>query len=75
MASSWAEQLRLIIRRYHNVIGGIFNGHTHIDEFNLYYAFDGKPISVAHNGGSLTPYSDVNPNYKIYTVDPTNFVS
>lgn len=73
MASSWAEQLRLIIRRYHNVIGGIFNGHTHIDEFNLYYAFDGKPISVAHNGGSLTPYSDVNPNYKIYTVDPTNF--
>jgi hypothetical protein len=33
------------------------------------------PVSVAVNGGSVTPFSDLNPNYKIYTVNSATYVS
>lgn len=36
---------------------------------------DWESVAVAYNGGSLTTYSDLNPNYRIYDVDTANFVS
>lgn len=51
-----------------------FNGHTHYDEFNVFYK-DKEPINVAYNGGSVTTYYYMNPNYRVYTVDPQNYVS
>jgi hypothetical protein len=67
----------ILIFRFENTVTAIFNGHTHNDHFHVYYATDEltRPISVAVNGGSVTPFSDLNSNYKIYTVDSVTYVS
>lgn len=73
----WSHEYNKIINRFHQIIAVQFNGHTHFDEFNVFYSEEDikKPINVVYNGGSVTPYSKLNPNYRIYTVNPTNYVS
>lgn len=67
----------MIIFRFENTVTAIFNGHTHNDQFHVYYAMEEptRPISVAVNGGSVTQYSDLNSNYKLYSVDSATYVS
>ncbi|XP_055851214.1 sphingomyelin phosphodiesterase-like [Episyrphus balteatus] len=75
--SVWSREFNRIVERFSNTISGIFNGHTHYDEFSVYYANKTTPVNVAWNGGSLTTYNSnkesKNPNYKIYQVEPTSF--
>lgn len=67
----------MLIFRFENTVVAIFNGHTHNDHFHVYYAIEEPthPVSVSVNGGSVTPFSDLNSNYKIYTVDSATYVS
>lgn len=57
--------------RYEGVITAQFFGHTHFDEFEVFYDMDdmGRAISIAYVGPSVTPYYDLNPGYRIYYVD------
>lgn len=73
--NTWSREFRRVVERFHPIISGVFNGHTHKDEFNVFYSMaDSKtPIGVQWNGGSLTPYSDVNPNYRVYTVEKKTY--
>lgn len=73
--NTWSREYRRIIDRFHNTISGIFVGHTHFDEFNVYYSKTNPShaINVAWNGGSLTPFSFVNPNYRVYHVESQSF--
>ncbi|XP_077294992.1 sphingomyelin phosphodiesterase 1-like [Arctopsyche grandis] len=66
-----SREYKRIIERFSDIITAEFNGHTHNDEFKVYYEKknSSKAIHVAWNGGSLTPYSFVNPNYRIFEVD------
>ncbi|XP_023725625.1 sphingomyelin phosphodiesterase [Cryptotermes secundus] len=70
---TWAREFRRIVSRFENTITAIFKGHTHSDQFNVYYSFDrpGHATGVAFNGASVTP--GPNSNYKVYTVDPNNY--
>lgn len=63
--------------RFAGTISAAFNGHTHRDQLILYHSSEDTniPINIAWNGGSITTYSDKNPNYKIYEVDPESYVS
>lgn len=74
---TWSREYRKIINRFAHIITAQFNGHTHNDEFNVFYASNSTMnlINVAWNGGSLTPYSYLNPNYKIYMANTKTFVS
>ncbi|CAG7722469.1 unnamed protein product [Allacma fusca] len=67
----WSKNYYNIITRYHLTVTGQFFGHTHFDEFALYYHPTNK--SEATNGvflgASLTPHTNLNPGYKIYSVD------
>jgi hypothetical protein len=67
----------MFIFRFENTITAIFNGHTHNDHFHVYYSTDEptRPISVAINGGSVTPFTNLNTNYKIYSIDSATYVS
>lgn len=49
----------------------LFFGHTHFDEFELFYDTEdlGRAVGVAYIGPSVTPYYDLNPGYRIYYVD------
>lgn len=74
MLAVWAREYRRIINRFSHIITGHFNGHTHIDQFVIYYNDNEEPTNVAFNGASVTSYTDTNPSYKIYTVDTKTIV-
>ncbi|CAF1472859.1 unnamed protein product [Adineta steineri] len=68
-AFSW--NFHQIINRYENTIAGQFYGHTHNDEFIVFYDEVDKKraVSMAYVTPSLTPQSFLNPGYRIYTMD------
>ncbi|XP_044735214.1 sphingomyelin phosphodiesterase isoform X2 [Chrysoperla carnea] len=67
----WSRNYYAIINRYEAIITAQFFGHTHYDEFELFYDNDdiGRPNGIAYIGPSVTPYYDTNPGYRIYYVD------
>lgn len=75
--NAWTREYRRIVDRYWDTISAQFNGHTHRDEFYVFYDLDNPDfaVNVEFNGGSVSPYFDVNPNYIVYNVDDNNFVS
>lgn len=68
---TWKREYLKIINRFSHIIVAQFNGHTHNDELQIIYRDeDAKNVSnVAWNGGSITTYANLNPNYKVYTID------
>jgi len=60
-----------IINRFYKTITGQFFGHTHHDEFRLFYDMETftKPISIAYVAPSVTTYHELNPGYRIYSID------
>ncbi|XP_062542368.1 sphingomyelin phosphodiesterase-like [Armigeres subalbatus] len=69
------REFRRIVERFYDTISGQFNGHTHRDEFNVFYSRENPEhaINVAWNGGSTTAFSNINPNYIVYYVDPETY--
>lgn len=62
--------------RFAATIAAEFNGHTHTDEFKIFYNLtDNTPLSVAWGGGAATAYTFYNLNYKIVSVDGATYVS
>ncbi|KXJ72005.1 sphingomyelin phosphodiesterase-like [Aedes albopictus] len=72
---TWARQYRRILDRFWNTVQAHFHGHTHADEFNVFYsaANSQHAINVAFNGGGTVPFSNYNPNYVVYYVNPQTF--
>uniref|UniRef100_A0A0C9R6Z6 Sphingomyelin phosphodiesterase n=1 Tax=Fopius arisanus TaxID=64838 RepID=A0A0C9R6Z6_9HYME len=67
----WSANYYRIINRYESTIAAQFFGHTHYDEFELFYDMKNitRPVSVAYVGPSVTPYDRLNPGYRIYYID------
>lgn len=55
------------------MIAGIFFGHTHRDQFSVYYDEGNSPVNVAWIGPSVTPYMHLNAGWRYYEVDSTTF--
>ena len=49
----------------------MFYGHRHTDGFEIFYdeATKKRALQVAYVAPSLTAYPNLNPGYRIYTVD------
>ncbi|KAL1923878.1 uncharacterized protein VTP21DRAFT_6913 [Calcarisporiella thermophila] len=68
-----------IVQRYSpHVIAGIFFGHTHRDEFEVFYSSDDDrdakhAIAVGYIAPSVTTYTNKNPTYRVYKVDAETF--
>jgi len=60
-----------IVNRYENTIVGQFFGHNHRNLYEIFYdeATLTRPLGVAYIPGSITPYSYLNPGYRIYEID------
>ncbi|CAG9854387.1 unnamed protein product [Phyllotreta striolata] len=67
----WEISYNKIVQRFAHIIKGQFVGHTHTDELKIFYDSKSKPINMAYNGASLTPFVKFNPNYKVLHVHPT----
>jgi hypothetical protein len=66
------NNLKHFIRdRYEATIASQFFGHTHFDEYEVFYdeVYRGRASSIAYIGPSVTPYYGLNPGYRIYHVD------
>lgn len=72
---AWAREYRKIVEEFSETIVAVFNGHTHEDEFNVYYSIEdpSKATGVAFNGGSGTTFAFFNSNFKAYYVDPESY--
>ncbi|GAB6027684.1 hypothetical protein CHUAL_001924 [Chamberlinius hualienensis] len=69
---AWSYNYYKIVTRYESTIRGQFFGHTHVDEFQQFYDLSNanrRPVSTAFVGPSLTTYVNLNPSYRIYTMD------
>lgn len=73
------EVFRQVIRRFSpHVIAANFFGHTHADQFNVFYEEDNKwtedsAISVGWITQSVTPVDTYNPAWRYYEVDSKTF--
>lgn len=72
----WSRNYYKIINRYEYTIIGQFFGHTHMDEFEMFYDDQStsqfsslRASSVAHIAPSATTFGRVNPGYRIYSLD------
>ncbi|XP_007555851.1 sphingomyelin phosphodiesterase [Poecilia latipinna] len=68
---SWSWNYYHIVNRYESTITGQFFGHTHLDEFQMFYDEETmtRPLGVAFIAPSATTYVNLNPGYRIYYVD------
>ncbi|KAG0296219.1 hypothetical protein BGZ98_001063 [Dissophora globulifera] len=72
---NWSALYYQVIQRYSpHVVAEQFFGHTHRDEFGLYYGPGGdknsqNAIATAWIGPSVTPYTNLNPGFRVYKVD------
>jgi len=68
----WSSNFHRIITRYSSTVTAQFYGHTHTDEFQLFYSEPHHiPSNVAYIAPSVTPYYGLNPSYRLYTVSAT----
>lgn len=68
---SWSWNYYRIVNRYEGTIAGQFFGHTHLDEFQMFYDEEtlSRPVSVAFIAPSVTTYVNLNPGYRVYKLD------
>lgn len=68
---TWSHNYYTIINRYESTITAQFFGHTHFDEFELFYdEYERHRVtSIAYIGPSVTSYYKLNPGYRIYTIE------
>uniref|UniRef100_T1IYT3 Saposin B-type domain-containing protein n=1 Tax=Strigamia maritima TaxID=126957 RepID=T1IYT3_STRMM len=67
----WSANYYKIINRFESTIASQFFGHTHMDEFEIFYdeVDVTRPTNLAYVGPSVTPYVGLNPAFRIYTID------
>ncbi|KAF9438217.1 hypothetical protein BGZ76_009144 [Entomortierella beljakovae] len=71
---NWSSLYYQVVQRYSpHVIAEQFFGHSHWDEFAVYYNSDVKSNQSAISTGwiapSVTPFTDINPGFRVYKVD------
>lgn len=68
---SWSWNYYHIINRYESTVAGQFFGHTHVDEFQMFYDEETltRPLGVAFIAPSVTTYVNLNPGFRVYYVD------
>jgi len=68
----WSNKFLAIINRFEAIIKAQFYGHTHNDDFRVFFdasADPPRPTTSLYIGASATPYTDLNPGYKIFYAD------
>ena len=72
----WSREYNRLVHRFRNTIIGQFFGHTHFDEFELFFAPNSgnpgsvtEPTNIAYLAPSQTPHDGLNPAYRIYEID------
>lgn len=72
----WINEYISIVNRFAHIISGQFNGHTHLDDFIIFYTKESpsKSLNVAWTGGAGGTSFGLNSNYRVYYVDGESYV-
>ncbi|KAF8932260.1 Metallo-dependent phosphatase-like protein [Dissophora ornata] len=75
---NWSALYYQVVQRYSpHVIAEQFFGHSHMDEFALFYNSTTKNsqtvVSTSWIGPSVTPFTNLNPGFRVYKVDTGNW--
>ncbi|XP_059502883.1 sphingomyelin phosphodiesterase isoform X1 [Stegostoma tigrinum] len=67
----WSWNYYRIVNRYEGTIAAQFFGHTHVDEFEVFYDEEtlSRAVSVAFIAPSVTTYINLNPGFRVYRID------
>ncbi|KAK2727956.1 sphingomyelin phosphodiesterase-like [Artemia franciscana] len=67
----WSHNYYRIINRYEATVTAQFFGHTHFDEYEVFYDedFRSRATNIAYIGPSVSPYYGLNPGYRVYKID------
>ena len=62
-----------ILGTYYNTIKAIYSGHTHMDDFRLYFLPDQylQPVAFVHIAPALSPQFGNNPGFKLLELEST----
>ena len=68
---AWGREYSKIINRFESTVVGQFYGHTHNDEFQIFYDTETnkRASNIAYVTPSVTTHENLNPSYRIYTID------
>ncbi|XP_039599986.1 sphingomyelin phosphodiesterase [Polypterus senegalus] len=68
---TWSWNYYKIVNRFESTIASQFFGHTHLDEFQMFYDEETltRPVSVAFIAPSVTTFINLNPGYRVYEID------
>ena len=73
ISGQWSEEYARIIHRFRNIISAQFFGHTHFDEFEIFFGkneFNERaPTNMAYLAPSMTTIEHLNPAYRIFMID------
>ena len=68
--SEFSSPFNAYLLQYHASILNLFFGHTHHNQVQLYHSDNTTtPHTVGYIGGSVTPYTDTNPGFAVYSYD------
>ena len=69
----WARNYYRIVQRFSETIRAQFFGHIHWDSFSMFYEDMNdpysKPVGVLYASPSVTTFENLNPAYRIYTIE------
>lgn len=72
--NKWAKIYNALVERYSHLIRGIFYGHSHDDEYSMFYDSEtGEPINASFIAPSLTTHTNKNPSFRIIEADSDTF--
>jgi len=61
-----------LTKKYSSIIAGQLFGHTHRDDFKMFFS-DNNPYGALLLSTSISPNSDSNPSYRVFTYDPYDY--
>ncbi|XP_028967824.1 sphingomyelin phosphodiesterase [Galendromus occidentalis] len=67
----WSRNFNEIVNRYESTIAGHFYGHTHNDEFEVFFDKDNatRPFATAFIAPSITTFETGDPAFRVYHID------
>lgn len=74
---AWLYNFLRIIDRFYETILAQYYGHTHRDEYRLFYSpgHHEVPIGLAYIGPSITPFTENNPAYRLYYMEDSGILN
>jgi len=69
----YCDQYAEIVNRFNDTITGQFFGHTHTDQFVIFYDNNSNPTSVQLIAPSVTTFTNINPSFRIFAYDKSTY--